>query len=503
MSKTTPPITKQVLANLPVESLYPNAKKSLANAPSKPVDLNVQKLIDDYIKKAGRDPKAINEMIEAKRNATKQVISKARDYYIDMSATLVQYNTLYDKSSNKKDREKQEVIAKISANITQIQKNIYTTEQNVLNNISHQFDKKFDLAQKNEKLMKLEKAKEVLNKGLHKIEQIARPEVSSPSPKELNVQLKQTEQALKTWQELSKARDDTDRSKGFAKFSDNLASMTTTSVNAPRKALALGQALLTYAVVDVVYTGLVKGTAKGLVKGAHTGYTAANNAVKRTANNLYKMVDNSQKNLDKEVKKLMEEHVIKLVDQSKNLPAEHELLTPYVKSVESKKTNTYTPVTKDYLEAAKSPQEKAKLLIACLEYNDINVESLKAAYDSAVAASKPSLPTRFVAGTAGIVPAIVTGVVNAVWEGIKKPTLAATVDMPKGVGNRLTNLKKEKEWARTHSEVKQHREAKKIAEAIGAYAKKAQPEEFNTMVKEKKAQERAAKKRQNNSNGIY
>ena len=61
-----------------------------------------------------------------------------------------------------------------------------------------------------------------------------------------------------------------------------------------------------------------------------------------------------------------------------------------------------------------------------------------------------------------------------------------------------------KEWARTHSEVKQHREAKKTAEAIGEYAKKAKPEEFKEMVQDEQAKKREAKKRQNSSTkGIY
>lgn len=505
MSKTTPPTAKtvkEVLANVPVESFYANAKK-----------LPPQKLIDDYIDKAGRNPKAINEMIEAKRKATQEVISQAKDFYTAEQEKLQQsLGTLSadlgpgGRNISIKDIEKyKENIVKIQENISKIQECIKATELNVSDKISRPFDKKFDAAKEKNKLMKLfdDKTQKEINALEDEAKKINNTATYQRSEKDIANQLKHTNQTLKRWQELAKARDDRDRSKGFAKLSDNLASMATTSVNAPRKALALGQALLTYAVVDVLYTGLVKGTAKGLVKGAGTGYTAANNAVKRTANNLYKIVDNSQKNLDKEVKKLMEEHAIKLVDPSKNIPATDAVLTPYVKSVESKKTNAYTPVTQDYLNAAKSPQEKARLLIAVLEYNAINVESLTAAYNSAVAASKPSLPTRVVAGAAGVVPAIVTGVVKAVWEGIEKTTLAATVDMPEGVGNRLTNLKEGKEWDRTHSEVKQHREAQKIAEAIGAYAKNAKPKEFKEMEKKQKEERQKQNKQFNKIKGMF
>jgi hypothetical protein len=490
MSKNNQKTVQEDLANVP------NAKK-----------FPPQQLIDDYIEKAGKDPEAIKEMIKAKRKTTKEVISQAQKFYADEQEKLSQ-SINQDKSTDSisiKDSKKYKAnIAKIQNNISEIQKCIEATELNVSDKISRPFDKKFDAAQKKNKLMKLfdDKTQQEINDLRKEAKKINNTLTYLPSEKQIANQLKYTNQALKTWQELAKARDDRDRSKGFAKLSDNLASMVTTSLNAPRKALALGQALLTYAVVDVLYEGLVKGSAKGLVKGAGTGYKAANDAVTKVANNIHKIVDNSQKNLDKEVKNLMDEHTIQLLDSSKNIPDQNEVLTPYVKSVESKKTNTYTPVTKDYLDAAKSPQEKALLLMTFLERNDINVDSLKNAYDKAVVASKPSLPTRVVAGAAGIVPAIVTGIVNAAWEGIKKPTLAATVDMPKGVGNRLTNLKKDKEWARTHSEVKQHREAKKMAEAIGAYAKKAQPAEFNKMVKEKKAQERAAKKQHKNPKGM-
>lgn len=495
MSKTTPPTAKEVLDKVPLESLYPNAKKSLTNAPSKAVDQNMEKLIDDYIDKAGRNPKAINEMIEAKRGATKEVISQARDFYTAEHNKLETYSEKSTKDLSIIDvRKYKENIVQIQKNISEIQKCIDTIERNVSTNISRPFDKKFDAAKEKNKLMKLfdNKTQKKINALEKAAKQINSTATYQRSEKEIANQLKHTNQTLKTWQELSKARDDTDRSKGFAKLSDNLASMATTSVNAPRKALALGQALLTYAVVDVLYTGLVKGAAKGLVKGADTGYSAANNAVKKVANNIYKIVDNSQKELDKKVEKLMDSTYSEEVRGENvkdykfaNLEKIENLYKELVKNSKTFPKKEYVSV-KDYLDTL-APKDKATMFIAFLNErgNTKDANSLQKAHDSAYY-PQPSFPTRVVAGAVGIVPATVTGIVNAAWEGIKKPILAATVDMPEGVGNRLTNLKEGKEWARTHSEVKQHREAKKMAEAIGAYAKKAKPEEFKEMVKKEK-----------------
>lgn len=486
MSENEIPTAKEVLDALPLESLYPNAKK-----------FSSQQLIDDYIKNAGRDPQAIKDMIEAKRAITKDVIIQARSFYTEENTKLDRYKKeLKDEPSLPKDVQYNANIAKIQKNIREIQKCINATEQNVSTKISQPFDKKFEASKEIKALRQL----------LTKNDTLADPN-QLPSEKEIKNKLTQTTKALKAWKDLSKARDDTDRSKGFARLSDNVASMATTSLNAPRKAFAFGQALLTYAVVDVLYTGLVKGTAKGLVKGADTGYSAANDAVKKTANNIYKIVDNSQRNLAKEVKRLESELEIPLIDKDKNLSKnEAVILAPYVQTVQSKQTDTYTPVTKDYLDAAKSPQEKASILIQFMEYNDIDADSvktLKTLYDTAVIASKPSLPTRALAGASGIVPAIVMGIVNAAWEGVKKPTLAATVDMPEGVGNRLTNLKEGQKWARTHSEVKEHRTAKEMAEALGAYAKNANPKEFDKMVKDAKAQKQKQDKQFNKIKGMF
>lgn len=512
MSKTTPPTAKEVLDKLPLESLYPNAKKSLTNAPSKAVDQNMEKLIDDYIDKAGRNPKAINGMIEAKRGATKEVISQARNFYTEENTKLNGYKKeLKDESSLKKDAKYNENIVKIQENISEIQECIDTIERNVSTNISRPFDKKFDAAKEKNKLMKLfdNKTQKEINALEKAAKQINSTATYQRSEKEIANKLKQTTKALKAWQELSKARDDRDRSKGFAKLSDNLASMATTSVNAPRKALALGQALLTYAVVDVLYTGLVKGTAKGLVKGADTGYSAANERVKKVANNLHKMIINPQKKLDKKVEKLMGGHSEEInganiaVFKFANKKKIEELHKALVENSKTSPKKEYVSV-KDYLDTL-APKDKATMFIAFLNErgNTKDANFLQTAHDNFIAASTPSLPTRVVAGAVGIVPATVTGIVNAAWEGIKKPTLAATVDMPKGVGNRLTNLKKGKEWARTHSEVKQHREAKKMAEAIGAYAKKAKPEEFKEMVKKEKEKKQKQNKQFKKTKGVF
>jgi hypothetical protein len=478
--------TPEEIAQYVEEMTKEHAKYRKPNKNSLP-----SKLIADYIKKAGRDPKTINDIIDVKRAATKEVISKARDYYADRSIELQRYNNLYDRVQSEKNIEKQTLITQISKNIIQIQRSIYTTERNVETNISQSFDKKFEKAKQRSVL-----GKDIHNEGdkaSNNLDEKPRADLTDLSVKQLQDELKNTTQALKRWQELAKARDDRDRSKGFAKLSDNLASMATTSVNAPRKALAFGQALLTYAVVDVLYEGLVQGSAKGLAKGAHTGYTAANDRVKQVADNLHKIIVNPQKKLDKKVEKLMEEYSeeisgmpIKDVKFSTNQGKITELYKTLVENSKTFPKQEYVSV-KDYLDTL-PPKDKAAMFIAFLNEtgNTQDANSLQKAHDSAYDL-KPSLPTRVVAGAAGIVPAIVTGAVNGVWEGIKKPTLAATVDMPEGVGNRLTNLKEGKEWARTHSEVKQHREAKKMAEAIGAYAKKAKPEEFNKMVQEQKA----------------
>lgn len=488
MSKRTPPTAKEVLDRSPLESFYPNAKK-----------FPPQKLIDDYIEKAGRDPKAINDIIAVKRAETQKVISQARDFYAAEQEKLqqsVESNNLTFNISIKNNKTYKANIVKIQGNISKIQGCINATELNVSDKISRPFDKKFDAAKEKNKLMKLFDDKTQNN--INYLEKIAKQKNDTTtyqrSEKEIANQLKHTNQALKTWQGLAKAKDDRDRSKGFAKLSDNLASMATTSVNAPRKALALGQALLTYAVVDVLYEGLVKGTAKGLAKGADTGYKAANDAVKKVANNLHKMIINSQ--VEKLMKKYAEEISGANIQEQKfgNTDKIEELHKTLVENSKVVPKQEYVSV-KDYLDSLE-PKAKATMFIAFLNEtnNTKDAQSLQKSFDSAYY-FEPSLPTRVVAGAAGIVPAIVTGIVNAAWEGIKKPTLAATVDMPKGVGNRLTNLKEGTEWGRTHSEVKTHREAKKMAEAIGAYAKKAKPEEFKEM--EKKQKEKRQEDRKN------
>lgn len=479
-----------------------------------------QALINNYIEKAGSDPKAINEMIAAKRVASKEVIGAARSYYINRSTELARYNTLYDKLVTKDSKAKQKVIQKINGNITQIYRSIYTTEQNVSANISSQFDKQLETAQQ----------KNIINKAMPEEktnEKSAQQDITDLSVKQLKAELKQTEKALKIWQALAKSRDDKDRSKGIAKLSDNLASMATTSVNAPRKALALGQALLTYAVVDVLYEGLVKGSAKGLVKGADTGYTAANDRVKSVANNIHKMIVNPQKKLEKEVEKLMEKYAEEIsganIQKQKfgNKDKIEELHKTLVENLKVFPKQEYVSV-KDYLDTLE-PKAKATMFMSFLRENinaaqlseqkDANsqtvisqqqkdLNALDKSFESAYY-PQTSLPTRVVAGAAGVVPAIVTGIVNAAWEGIKKPTLAATVEMPEGVGDRVKNLKEGKEWARTHSEVKSHREAKKIAEAIGAYAKKAKPEEFNEMVNGEKEKKQKQNKRFKKLKGMF
>lgn len=482
-----------------------------------------QALINNYIEKAGSDPKAINQIIDAKRDASKEVIGAARSYYINRSTELAHYNTLYDKVVTNDSQAKQKVIQKINGNITQIYRSIYITEQNVSANISSQFDKQLDTAQQ----------KNIINKAMPEEktnEKSAQQDITDLSVKQLKAELKQTEKALKIWQALAKAKDDTDRSKGFAKLSDNLASMATTSVNAPRKALALGQALLTYAVVDVLYTGLVKGTAQGLVKGADTGYTAANDRVKSVANNIHKMIVNPQKKLEKEVEKLINDTYSeelrgkKILDYSfgnkeKIATLHDELVTRNSKKVVPKPE--YVSVA-DYLDSLPT-REQATMFMSFLKENinaaqlseqkDANSQTvisqeqkdLNALHKSFESAYYPqtSLPTRVVAGAAGVVPAIVTGIVNAAWEGIKKPTLAATVEMPEGVGDRVKNLKEGKEWARPHSEVKQHREAKKIAEAIGAYAKKTDPKKFQEMVQDEKEKKQKQNKRFKKLKGMF
>lgn len=484
-----------------------------------------QELIEDYIQKADRDPKTINEIIDAKRAATKEVISQARDFYADRSIELQRYNNLYDRVNTEKNIEKQKLITQISANITQIQACIYTTEQNVSNNISQSFDKQFEKAKQRSVL-----GKDIHNEGdkaSNNLDKKPRTDLTDLSVKQLQDELKNTNQELKTWQALAKSRDDKDRSKGIAKLSDNLASMATTSVNAPRKALALGQALLTYAVVDVLYEGLVKGSAKGLVKGADTGYTAANDRVKSVANNIHKMIVNPQKKLEKEVEKLMEKYAEEIsganIQKQKfgNKDKIEELHKTLVENLKVFPKQEYVSV-KDYLDTLE-PKAKATMFMSFLRENinaaqlseqkDANsqtvisqqqkdLNALDKSFESAYY-PQTSLPTRVVAGAAGVVPAIVTGIVNAAWEGIKKPTLAATVEMPEGVGDRVKNLKEGKEWARTHSEVKSHREAKKIAEAIGAYAKKAKPEEFNEMVNGEKEKKQKQNKRFKKLKGMF
>ena len=462
-----------------------------------------QELINNYIEKAGRDPKAIKEMIEAKREASIKVVSDAKNLYATRNAEL---DTLFSKikdGTTKKQiadaQTKRALIEKIKGNITELR----ATELNLSNkkDISSQFDKQLDTAQR-KKIIKIPAQANNVNASSTQQNSdgpSVQQDSDGPSVKALKAELKQTEKALKTWQELAKARDDTDRSKGFAKLSDNLASMATTSVNATRKALAFGQALLTYAVVDVLYEGLVKGTGEGLIKGADTGYKAANDRVKSVANNIHKMIVNPQKKLNKEVDKLMGSYseeinanitVLKNVNQERIASLNNKL----VGNSKFSPPKEYVSV-KDYLDSL-ALREKATMLTAFLNEtnNQQAAQSLQKSFDPAYYSKEPSLPTRVVAGAAGVVPAIVVGAVNAVWEGIKKPTLAATVDMPEGVGNRLTNLKQDKEWARTHSEVKQHREAKKMAEALGKYAKKANSEQFTQMEKDLKAKKQEEKK---------
>lgn len=466
--------------------------------------LPAQKLIDDYIKKGKQDPKVIQDIIEDKRKATKQVISEARIYYETQNKALTEYYNSY-----KNYPEAQAVIEKIQNNIIQIKVNIYNTEKNVSNNVSQQLDKKVDTAKAQKKLTKLLNAGNQAELQVYNQETTTYDTKSVPSLDQLNDQLKYTNQALKVWKDLSKARDDTDRSKGFARLSDNLASMATTSLNAPRKALAFGQALLTYAVVDVLYTGLVKGTAKGLVKGANTGYSAANDAVKKTANNLHKMIVNPQKKLEKQVEKLMSEKYSEEINsaniQEQKFANKDKITALHEKLVTNSKTypkKEFVSV-KDYLDDLE-PKDKATMLTAFLNEtgNTKDAHSLQKSFDSAYD-SQPSLPTRALAGAAGIVPAIVTGIVNAAWEGVKKPTLAATVEMPKGVGNRLTNLKKDKNWARTHPEVQEHRSAQKMAEALGEYARKTQPEQFNKMVQEQKQGAQKQKKLKDTGRSVW
>lgn len=449
------------------------------------------------------NPDVINEIIEERRDANKKICNNAVSVLRTRGETLQTYEQGFIDAAEINgnfDKERQ-LIKQILAEHTKIEGFILATEGNLSKHVSLRSDKTID-KEKNKDSDKnrfmstihdlptnniliggetIKAGDEEQDKWTYKL---------FPSQEQLKEELKRTKQTTKIWQGLSKIQGDDDRSKGYAALSDNLASMAMTGINTGRQGIALMQALLKYAVVDVLYHGLLEGAGKGLVKGAGTGYEGTNKGIKAAANGMYQI----KKGADKQLKQQIATQIVNIKE---SLESTYSIET--TSADELRNALDEVSKIKDVSERA----EKFKEAIGT--FNQGKEESQKLYLDNIVEVnrtvstrndiinSNSNRATKGAAALGGLAGGLVVSICNTIWEGIKNPALAVW-DIKDKVQNRYDAIKPNEgeSWNKDRATVKKEREIKKVAKSQIGYAKKTDKEgKFAQMVKEQK---KAAKK---------
>ena len=375
------------------------------------IEGEIKSKLDDAIDKLNSTPEVINEIIGENRYYELRIATAAQEFHEDL---LLDVNKDLKKRqhnmSNFKDNKKAiAILESDQKKIAQIQEYITTFRDNVQVGENYKRDKKTIKAEDNELLMQSEMSKN--RQGRIKIlSELGTQKVKVHSVEQLEARSKQIDVMHKTWKELSQMKNDTDRSFGYRKLSDNLASMAMTGINTGRQGMAFARALLEWAVLDVLYEGL-KGAGKGLMKGAGTGYKGANKGIKAAANAMHVMMDRSEKNLEKAVDKTLESHkfVLNIKDlDEKNTREKADIILTNLQDLQK---NNGGPESTTQYDADIKLLEKAR-----------RNASLYAPIIGA--APNPNRATKGAAALGGLAGGLVVSICNTIWEGIKNPALA-------------------------------------------------------------------------------
>mgnify|MGYP000110733935 CR=1 FL=1 len=387
--------------------------------------------IDQALTDLKTKPEVINDIIITRREANQTLCDNAIVVSTLRYKVLSTYKTQFQQASIIGGNFSKEIalIDQVIAEQQKIQDFISSTKDNLSNYVSNKSDKTIDKANSKNKLMSL------INDtpARHIITEISKNNSSDgkwkssatllPSLEQLQDELKLTKQTAKIWQGLSKIQGDDDRSKGYAALSDNLASMAMSGINTGRQGMAFAWALLTYAVVDVLWTGLMVGAGKGLGKGANTGYKGANQGIKSAANAMYRI----KKGADKALKQEIVNQVQNIKDSFDPTETGQSLNDAQVKlQVDLDQLSMIKDVTErvNKFKEAVSQFNSSESELDKLYRTNIDEVERKLTTRKEIMESKPNLATKGVAAVGGVVGGIVVGITNALWEGVKNPLFA-------------------------------------------------------------------------------
>lgn len=464
--------------------------------------------IDQALTDLKTKPEVINDIIITRREANQTLCDNAIVVSTLRYKVLSTYKTQFQQASIIGGNFSKEIalIDQLIAEQQKIQDFISSTKDNLSNYVSNKSDKTIDKANSKNKLMSL------INDtpARHIITEISKNNSSDgkwkssatllPSLEQLQDELKLTKQTAKIWQGLSKIQGDDDRSKGYAALSDNLASMAMSGINTGRQGMAFAWALLTYAVVDVLWTGLMVGAGKGLGKGANTGYKGANQGIKSAANAMYRI----KKGADKALKQEIVNQVQNIKDSFDPTETGQSLNDAQVKlQVDLDQLSMIKDVTErvNKFKEAVSQFNSSESELDKLYRTNIDEVERKLTTRKEIMESKPNLATKGVAAVGGVVGGIVVGITNALWEGVKNP-LFAVYDIKGKVGARYSNIKPEEGqgWNKKRPQVKAEIKTTREVKSKIVYAQKTDKEgKFVTMLNDQKA---LAKKSKGNGTSL-
>jgi hypothetical protein len=424
----------------------------------------INEKLNEALAKITTNPDAIIEIISVKREAELEIARTARRFHDALLEVVVNHDLEYRRQNVNQFKDNHEAIKILESDerkIIEIQRHIRTFENNVTKGENYKRDKKTDEAQYNELLMTSSTPNPINAISIKTTSHEGKDfyyEVNVHSLEQLEARSKQIDQMLKTWKGLSQMKNDTDRSFGYRKLSDNLASIAMTGINTGRQGMAFAQALLTYAVVDVLYQGVINGTLKNMADGYRGGRDLVSSKIKNAANAMYMMMNNSEKNLEKAVNTLSKRYID---DQNvENIREQAEKITLRLTNLQDNQTTAFT------------------------EQHALDLQWIKQAVHNASQyhlLPKPNLVTKGVAGISGLLAGVVTAIGNIVVAPVKAvgSTVLHPTTIPQAVTNQTDKLKKRyqdikpeqgESWNKTRSQVKEERINKKKAKTQVKYA---------------------------------
>ena len=453
----------------------------------------IKNQLDEAIAKLKLYPNVINEIIEEKKKAELGIAKAAQEFHEALAQDIVEdWGNRQSNVNQFKDNKKAiEILERDQAKIEEIQSYIAEFQKNVGKGVSYERDKKTDEAQYNELLMTSSTSNrqgKITISGKNNTTET----VEVHSLEQLEARSKQIDLMHKTWKGLSQVRNDDDRSIWYSQMSDNLASGVMTGINTGRQGMAFAQALLTYAVADVLWDG-IKGAAKGLVTGAKTGYKGTSAGIKSAANAMYVYRNHKEKHLEGLINNiiaknkqyyLVNENIAKSFQDNNFLKTSELLLNninqkietlQLANNIDNVKIKKYQDLHKKLFKAVKEAKQFIK--------NNQNQEY-----------KTPSMQTKVAARAAGVVGAVVGAICNTIWEGVKNPALAVW-DIKDKVQNHYDAIKPAEgtSWNKTYSQVQEEQQNKQIAKTMVKYAKKTNKAKFTEMVTDRKAEAKKGK----------